>query len=257
MKRKYLGSALKDRRTRRDIGDGGQPDTGHAESRRQRRKRIARLVISSRRLDSGRLRSRIRRTVAAFVAAAAALVPEADAQTSVTTHHYDNLRTGWNYDETVLTPAIVESSAFGLLYSVPLDEQVDAQPLVVVGQSITGQIGTYNVVYVATENNTIYAIDSATGAVLLQNNFGTPVPRSVLPGRCNNNSSVVGINSTPVIDLASKTIYVVIYTLDAPNTPQFRLHALDLSSLTDKVAPVVVTASQTLVNGATYTFNRP
>ena len=74
---------------------------------------------------------------------------------AVVTYHYDNLRTGWNSNEGTLTPSNVKSS-FNLLHTVALDEQVDAQPLVVPNQTITAgpHPGTYEVVYVATANNT-------------------------------------------------------------------------------------------------------
>jgi hypothetical protein len=174
-------------------------------------------------------------------------------QTSVTTYHYDNYRTGWNQNETVLTPANVGGSSFGLLQTVPLDDQVDAQPLVVPGVLITAgkYQGTHDVVYVATEGNTVYAIDVHTGTVLLSPNFGTPVS---YPLGCGNNGPNVGINSTPVIDPTSNTLYVMIYTLDASG-PAYRLHALDLGSLTDKVKPELVKASHTLTDGTTFTFN--
>ena len=77
-------------------------------------------------------------------------------------------------NETVLTPANVKPG-FGLLHSVALDDQVDAQPLVVPGVMITAgkyQGTTHDVVYVATENNTVYAIDVHTGTILLNPNFG-------------------------------------------------------------------------------------
>src|SRR5450755_2004588 len=75
-------------------------------------------------------------------------VLRAAGQTSVATYHYDNYRTGWNQKETVLTPANVGKSSFGLLANVPLDDQVDAQPLVVPGVLITaGKFqGTHDVV---------------------------------------------------------------------------------------------------------------
>src|SRR5271154_642167 len=66
-----------------------------------------------------------------------ASAPLAAAQTAVTTYHYDNNRTGWNQNESVLTPANVASSSFGLLQTVALNDQVDAQPLVVPGGEIT------------------------------------------------------------------------------------------------------------------------
>ena len=174
-------------------------------------------------------------------------------QTALTTYHYDNNRTGWNQNETMLTPANVGSPSFGLLQTVALDDQVDAQPLVVPGVQITAgkYQGLHDVVYVATENNTVYAIDVHSGTVLLHPNLGTPVP---MPLGCNNNGPNVGINSTPVIDPDSKTLYVMVYTQDWSG-PAYRLHALDLGSLKDKVKPEVVRASHTLTDGTTFSFN--
>lgn len=172
---------------------------------------------------------------------------------NVTTYHNDNLRTGWNPSETVLTPSAVSGGQFKPVATTPLDEQVDAQPLIVTNQPISGQ-GTHDVVYVATENDTIYALDAGTGQVLLQQNFGTPVPQSVLPGRCGNNGPNVGITATPVIDTASGTLYAITYTYE--NSKQiYRIHALDLTNLTDKIAPVVVDATGKLANGTNYRFN--
>jgi hypothetical protein len=177
----------------------------------------------------------------------------ATGQTAVTTYHYDNNRTGWNSKETTLTPANVSSSAFGLLHTIALDDQIDGQPLLVSGVNITAgsQQGTHDVVYVASENNTVYAIDQHSGAILLNPNFGKPVR---FPIGCSNNGPNVGVNSTPVIDLSSNTIYVVIYTQDTSG-PAHRIHALDLGSLTDKVTPQLVTASHTLTDGTTFNFN--
>jgi hypothetical protein len=174
-------------------------------------------------------------------------------QTSVTTYHYDNYRTGWNQNESTLTPANVGNKTFGLLQNVALDDQVDAQPLVVPGVLITaGKFkGTHDVVYVATEGNTVYAIDVHSGTVLLSPNFGTPVSS---PLGCSNNGPHVGITSTPAIDSSSNTLYVMSYVQDA-NGPAYRLHALDLGSLTDKVKSELVKASHTLTDGTTFTFN--
>jgi hypothetical protein len=176
------------------------------------------------------------------------------AQTSITTHHYDNYRTGWNQTETVLTPANVWSPNFGLLHTVTLDDQVDAQPLVMPGISITAGSypGKHDLVYVATENNTVYAIDADSGALLLSANLGHPVPRTELPGQCGLNGPNVGINSTPVIDAANNAIYVIAYTNDGPT---YRLHALDLSSLKDKSTPEIVSGSQVLWPSGTFHFN--
>jgi len=172
----------------------------------------------------------------------------------ISTYHGDGQRTGWNSRETVLTPTAVRSTAFRQLGNVVLDAQVDAQPLFVGSQTITGQ-GVHNVIYTATENNTVYAIDADSGAILLQKNFGTPVPISALPGGCSDNSAIVGITATPVLDTTAQALYVITYTYEN-NAAIYRLHALDLHNLADKVSPVVVTGSGTLnPSNAKYNFN--
>jgi hypothetical protein len=171
---------------------------------------------------------------------------------NVVTYHYDNQRTGWNASETTLTPVTVASSSFGLLSQTALDEQVDAQPLFVSGEQIAG--GTYDVVYVVTENDTVYAIDSATGNVLLSNNLGSAVPINELPGGCNNNSNHIGINSTPVIDLAAGVMYLIADTYENRRLG-FHLHELSLTTLQDVVAPVLVSATAPLKNGKIQQFD--
>jgi outer membrane protein assembly factor BamB len=111
----------------------------------------------------------------------AGYVPTARSQ-SVSTYHYDNLRTGWNSNETTLTPQNVASTNFHLTTTatVSLDEQVDAQPLLVTGLSIAG--GTHDVLYVATENDTVYALDAATGSILLTQNLGRRYRNRLSPG---------------------------------------------------------------------------
>ena len=174
------------------------------------------------------------------------------AKQAVATYHNDNLRTGWNQNETVLTPQNVNSTSFGLQHSVTLDEQVDSQPLLVPGVTITaGQHqGKREVVYVETENNTIYAIGTSKGEILLSQNFGTPINVA----HCNSPTPTIGIMSTPVIDLAAKTMYVMIYSSVA-GVPTYTLHALDLGSLQDKLTPVVVQAVHSLTGGKKFPFN--
>jgi hypothetical protein len=198
------------------------------------------------------LRSPLSLRVTIAISALTICAASAAAQ-SITTYHVDNNRTGWNSHETVLTPANVASSSFRLLKNVTLDDQVDGQPLFVPAVQITAgsNQGKHDVVYVATEGNTIYAIDAESGTVLLNPNFGKPVPR---PLGCGNNGPNVGINSTPVIDASTNTLYVLIYTNDTSG-PAYRIHALDLGSLTDKVTPQLVAASHTLVDGTTFNFN--
>lgn len=175
------------------------------------------------------------------------------AQTAVTTYHNDNYRTGWNSTETVLTPTNVASSSFGLLARVTLDDQVDAHPLIVPGVNITAgnNQGIHDVTYIASENDTVYAIDANAGTILLSVSLGKPV---FAPLGCNNNGPHVGVNSTPVIDQAAGTLYVIAYTQDKTG-PAYRLHALDLGNLTDKITPTIVSASHTLSDGTTFKFN--
>jgi hypothetical protein len=97
----------------------------------------------------------------------------------------------------------------------------------------------------------VYAIDVHSGTVLLSPKFRNA---GVYPLGCNNNGPNVGITATPVIDLATKTLYAMMYTQETSG-PAYHLHALDLGSLTDKVKPQLVTASHTLTDGTTFTFN--
>ena len=176
---------------------------------------------------------------------------------AVTTYHYDTLRTGWNNNEKSLT-ATGFPSTFSRLQSVTLNpsanEVVNAQPLVVPGVTLTSgpYAGTnHDVVYVATEANNIYMIDAASGVILnTPTNLGPPVPA---PFTCNIDGNFVGIDSTPVINSATKTLYVMAYV--SGSAPSYRLHALNLADLRDKSgSPVTVTAQKT-VNGTTFTFD--
>jgi len=182
-----------------------------------------------------------------------AIASTAAAQVAVTTYHYDNYRTGWNSHESVLTPTNVASSSFGLLTTVAVDDQVDAQPLLVPKVNITAgsHQGVHNVVYVVTANDTVYAIAIDTGEVLLTRSLGTPVP---LPLGCKTNAATVGITSTPVIDPVGGMLYLIAYT-QGTSGPAYWIHALDLGSLTDKVTPQLVTGSHMLTDGTTLVFN--
>ncbi|HEY2113463.1 MAG TPA: Ig-like domain-containing protein, partial [Candidatus Angelobacter sp.] len=87
----------------------------------------------------------------------------------VLTYHNDNARTGQNLKETILTPSNVNSSNFGKLFVIPVDGKVDAQPLYVSGLSISG--GLHNVLVVATEHDSVYALDADTGTKLWQSSM--------------------------------------------------------------------------------------
>lgn len=188
--------------------------------------------------------------------ATAKVFPVAPSQAYVTTHHYDNFRTGWNSKETALTYESVQAGGgqrFGLLGAVALDGQVDAQPLVVPNAVIAGApaSGSDDVVFVATENNTVYAIDAATGTVLNARNLGAPVP---MPLNCTNNADTVGINSTPVIDPTTRSLYVMAYVQDSDG-PAYYLHRLSLRDFSDVVPPQKVAATNYLTDGTGYAFN--
>ncbi len=156
---------------------------------------------------------------------------------SVLTQHDDNQRTGANLNETALTDATVNVNNFGKLFSCPVDGFVYAQPLYVPGVAIAG--GTHNVLYVATAHDTVYAFDADNGAQLATAPLGTSVPSSVI--NTPNIQVEVGIISTPVIDPVTGTMYVVAKTY-ANQVQQFWLHALDITTLQDKLPPVQITA---------------
>jgi hypothetical protein len=182
------------------------------------------------------------------------LASAAVAQTSVITYHNDTYRTGWNSAESTLTPSNVNAAQFGILVNVAVDDQVDAQPLVVPNVNITSgnNQGTHDVVYIVTGNDTVYAIDANVGTILLSNHLGTPI---TYPLGCNNNGPHVGITGTPVIDLTSNYIYLIAYTKGTGGAPTYTVHALGLGNLTDQITPVVVSASHTLTNSSTFNFN--
>ena len=166
---------------------------------------------------------------------------------AVTTYHYDSLRTGWNKQETVLSASAFPST-FGVLSTVAVDDQVDAQPLLVPSETIAGAV--HDVLYVVTENNTVYALDAKSGQVLLTRNLGAPVPT---PLGCANNGPNVGITSTPVIDLTRDRMYVMAYVNGT--TPQYQLHSLNLTTLADAFPPLTIAASHKLTDGSKFAFN--
>lgn len=185
-----------------------------------------------------------------------ALVSISALAANVTTNHNDNFRTGWNPQETILTAANVNSTTFSLTAIVPLTAQVDAQPLVLSNQNVNGTVYA-TVVYVATEDNTVYAIDGTAGTVILSKSYEPPVSSTSLPSSsafpngCNNNSIFVGINSTPVIDTSTNTLYVVTSTLGSGTITHY-LHALNTSTLNDNVTALPISAPP----GVTYSRQR-
>jgi hypothetical protein len=146
---------------------------------------------------------------------------------------------------------VVRPTEFTLLAKVAVDDTVYAQPLVVPDVTTIGgnQPGKHDVVYVVTENNSIFAIDGNTGDVLLTRNLGP----AVLVQNCVNNGPRVGIESTPVIDLAQQVMYLISYRMSGGH-PAYFAHAIDLATLGDKAKPIPISASHT-ENGQTINFN--
>jgi len=177
--------------------------------------------------------------------------PSASPQ-DVLTYHGDNLRTGWFSSETQLTVSNVNAQSFGLLQVVSLDGRVDAEPLVAMQQNIKGQ-GLHDVVYVATENNSVYAIDANDGSILWQRNFGRAVPYQYKDDD-DNVYPVMGILGTPVIDRTAGAIYFVADTFDG-HTDTFYLHAISLSTGKDLVKAAAIHFSDQLHGGGKWTFN--
>lgn len=161
------------------------------------------------------------------------LVSCALAQTPVLTGQYDVNRTGANLNETILTPGNVNSNQFGLLFTLPVDANVFAQPLYVPGVTVQGNV--VNALYVATLNNSVYAYNADTGALLWQTSLGTAVPQNGAPASL----PTLGVLSTPVIDAAASTLYVVAETLEGSSLV-FRLHGINISTGAEPIPSVII-----------------
>jgi hypothetical protein len=169
------------------------------------------------------------------------------AQVNVLSFQYDNSRAGANPNETTLTLANVNSTQFGKLFGDAVHGYIYGQPLYLANVEIPDQ-GTHNVIYVATEHNSVYAFDAdAPGDPLWHVNFLDPangitsVPNTDVG--CSQVVQEIGITSTPVIDSDRGTIYVVAMTKESGNYVH-RLHALDLTTGAERSgSPVVIEAS--------------
>ena len=197
----------------------------------------------------------------------------AGAQVNVVTYHYDNGRTGANLNETLLTPANVNSSQFGKLFSQSVDGIVAGQPLYLSNVTIPGK-GVHNVVYVATQHDSVYAFDAdsnqgGNASPLWQVSFVDPaagittIPASIAGCSTTTKFTEIGVVSTPVIDPNTGTLYVVAKTMEN-GAFVYHLHALDGATGQEKFnGPVVISASFTANNGQVVKFvdkgqmNRP
>src|SRR6202041_1524863 len=178
------------------------------------------------------------------------------AQTSavnVLTYHNDVARTGQNLNESTLTTANVKSASFGLVGNLSVDAGVDAEPLYVSNLTLAG--GVHNVVYVVTENDSVYAFDADTFAQLWHVSvLGANETASDNRG-CGQVSPIIGITATPVIDLSAGThgeIFLVAMSLDSGGSYHQRLHALDLSTGAEiSGSPTTIQATFPNKNGTT------
>jgi len=189
--------------------------------------------------DSGEMFSVVVSNTAGSVTSnAATLTVNASASggsTDVVTHHYDVSRSGVNSTETLLTTSNVNSTTFGKVGEFAVDGQIDGQALFLSQLAITGQ-GNKNVLYVATENDTVYAVDaqsiSGSSATILWKTSvlpqgESPADSASLPcGNINPN----GITATPVIDRARNAIYIEAMSKGSTGNIFHRLHALDLTN---------------------------
>ncbi len=186
---------------------------------------------------------------------------------SVNVLSYRDGAMGVNSNETALSPANVKVGSFGKLYTTPLDGQVYAEPLVVSNENISsgvntpaGNAGVHNVVYVETENDSIYAVDTSNGGILWHRSFLSTTGTGTTPGTdisnplgataiiaptstdvsCTDITPCYGITGTPIIDLPDNRMYVVAFTEETVKGVQTfvqRIHAINLSDGTDQVVP--------------------
>ena len=171
----------------------------------------------------------------------------------ILTNRYDNARDGLNANETILSASNVTPQFFGKLFSDSVDGNIYAESLYVPGVTINGQV--HNVVYVATEHDSVYAFDADAGAApLWKTSFINPSNRittvdsntvsakNPTPG-CVDITPEYGITATPVIDPSTNTIYVLANTSEN-GTNTYRLHALDITTGQEKFGgPVLIQAS--------------
>lgn len=168
---------------------------------------------------------------------------------NVTMWRYDMGRTGQMLTETALTPSNVNSKSFGKLYAYPVDGYVYAQPLYLAGITLSGQ--KRNVVFIATQHDSIYAFDADRDqllwkASLIDTAHGAAAGATTVPSGDIDSSDIVpeiGITGTPVIDSSNGVLYVVAKSKESSNYVQ-RLHALDIYTGDERSgSPVVVQAS--------------
>ena len=163
---------------------------------------------------------------------AATLTVNLAAATDVVTYHNDVARTGQNLSETILTPANINSTSFGKIGFYAVDGKVDAQPLYLANIHIPGQ-SSHNVLYAATEHDSVYAFDADNGTQLWKVSVLGAGETTSDPRNCSQVIPEIGITATPVIDRSrgpNGAIYVVGMSKNASGSYFQRLHALDVAT---------------------------
>jgi hypothetical protein len=157
----------------------------------------------------------------------------ANSSVDVVTYHYDGMRWGTNLNETTLTPANVNATTFGKKGEFAVDGRIDGQALFLSQLAIPGQ-GSKDVLYVATENDTVYAVDaqsiSGSSATILWKASVLPSGESPATSLPCGNISPNGVTATPVIDRSRNAIYVEAMSQNSAGNIIHRLHALDLTN---------------------------
>jgi hypothetical protein len=167
------------------------------------------------------------------------------------TNCFDNLRTGWNPQEIVLTPDAIRQRGLTNVGTYGVNGQVYAQPLVV--QRLARPDGIVSdFVIVATEENWIYAFDAylidkvlVWSRQLLPSGERVVIPTDVLDGKnpCGNISPSIGITSTPAIDVERRLMYVCAKSTDGKGNFHHRLYAINVHNGNDWKPPVDISAS--------------
>ncbi len=192
----------------------------------------------------------MRRSLAAFatilVAFGAARPCVAQALPSVLTRSFDTRRTGANLAETIQTPARLQAQGLKLLQTLPLGPDArgtEGQPLILPGLTMPDGLA-HNVLFSATMADDVYAYDIDTGLRLWQQHVGNPIPDTRALDMWLTQGDW-GILSTPVINPATGTLYLV--TMTSPTGQEadsvFTLHALDVRTGADQATPLVLNAA--------------
>lgn len=179
---------------------------------------------------------------------------------NVVTEHYDNARSGTNINESILTPANVNATSFGKLFSQSVNASIYAQPLYMAGITISGK-GTHNVVFVATENDSVYAFDADNNGganatplwqiSLLTSAHGAASGATAVPNGDVSTSDIqpiIGVTGTPVIDPSTNTMYLISATKENGSYFQ-RLHALDITTGAEKFGGPMALSGSVSGNG--------